>query len=313
MKTALQIDVKDASANRALGLFYMASGRVPEAEPYFKALAQVHAHRDRIAGAGRLLHRRQAPADARKVLRDVATRDQGYAAATVRLAALDAAEGNRAQAQDRLHEVLQKHPKDPRALLLSARVSVADGKRDEARRSVAAVIANEPNSPSAAQAYLLSGQIEALSDRTAEAIAAYEHVLKLQPRPWAANLALARLYLTQGNTDKASTYAQQALAIQPSNTEGQNLLIRAAIASGNLPRAQNGAGGAAEGVSRLRGSPQADRARAARVEAARCGACHLRADPADGTERLRSPFRHRAARPCGRTRQGSDRPGSTRT
>src|SRR5207344_793829 len=178
------------------------------------------------------------PNDARKVLRDVATHDQGFAAATVRLAALDAAEGDRAQAQDRLHEVLQKHPKDPRALLLSARISVADGKRDDARRAVAAVIANEPNSQSAAQAYLLSGQIEALSDRIAEAIAAYEHVLKLQPRPWAANLALARLYLSQGNTDKASTYAQQALAIQPSNTEGQNLLIRAAIASGNLSRAQ---------------------------------------------------------------------------
>src|SRR5207344_3563166 len=68
------------------------------------------------------------PNDARKVLRDVATHDQGFAAATVRLAALDAAEGDRAQAQDRLHEVLQKHPKDPRALLLSVRISVANGK-----------------------------------------------------------------------------------------------------------------------------------------------------------------------------------------
>ena len=60
LKAALQIDVKDIAANRALGLFYMASGRVPEAEPYFDALAKVHAHRRRLARAGRLLHRRQA-------------------------------------------------------------------------------------------------------------------------------------------------------------------------------------------------------------------------------------------------------------
>src|SRR5580765_746244 len=235
LKATLQLDVRDSSANRALGLFYMASGRVPEAEPYFKALAKFTPTETASLALADYYTVAKRPNDARKVLRNVATHDQGFATATVRLAALDAADGDRAQAQDRLHEVLQKHPKDPRALLLSARISVADGKRDEARRAVAAVIANEPNSQSAAQAYLLSGQIEALSDRIAEAIAAYEHVLKLQPRPWAANLALARLYLSQGNTDKASTYAQQALAIQPSNTEGQNLLIRAAIASGNLP------------------------------------------------------------------------------
>ena len=159
--------------------------------------------------------------------------------ASVRLAAIDAADGHHAQAQDRLHDVLQKHPKDPQALLLSARVYVADGKRDEARRVVNLVITNEPNSPSAIQGYMLAGQIEAASDHIEEAITHYEHVLKLQPRPWAANVALARLYLSRGNADKAATYAQQALAIQPANADAQSLMVRAAIVSGNLARAHD--------------------------------------------------------------------------
>ena len=237
LKAALEIDKRNPAANRALGLFYMASGRVPDAEPYFKAIAQLVPTDAASLALADYYTVAKRPADARRLLRDVATHDAGYVAASTRLAALDAAEGHHAQAQDRLHDVLQKQPKDPQALLLSARISLVDGKRDDARRTANAVIANDPNSASAMQGYMLVGQIETASDRIDEAIKAYEHVLKLQPRPTAANIALARLYLGQGNTSKAASYAQQALAIQPGSADAQNLLIRAEIAGGNLGRA----------------------------------------------------------------------------
>lgn len=237
LQASLHMDPNNAAANRALGLFYMANGRVAEAEPYFSTIARL-ANTDaaRLALADYYTVAKRSD-DARKLLRDLAGHDALFAAATVRLAALDAAEGNRAQAQDRLREVLQKQPKNATALLLSARLYFADGKRNEARRATAAVIANDANAPSAVQAYMLSGQIEAASDRADLAIAAYEQVLKLQPRPLAADLALARLYLARRDSVKASTYAQQALAIQPSHAEAQSLLVRAEVQGGDVARA----------------------------------------------------------------------------
>ena len=237
LKAALQIDAQNLEVNRALGLFYMATGRMPEAEPYFAAIAQF-AHTDAasltLADYYTVAKR---PDEARRLLVDIAAHEASFATANIRLAALDAAEGHRAQAQERLRDVLQKQPKEPTALLLSARVSLADGKRDEARTTVNTLIANDANSPIAARAFFLAGQIDTASDRIDDAIKDYERVLKVQQRPWEANVALSRLYLGQGNADKASTYAQQALSIQPSSADAQSLLIRAAIAGGNITRA----------------------------------------------------------------------------
>ena len=238
LKAALQLDPINVEANRALGLFYLQSGRVADAEPFFSAVAN-YAKSD--AGSLALADYytiAKRPDDARRVLHELAAKDAVYARASVRLAALDAAEGRRTQALALLREVLQKHPKDSAALLMSARLYFADGKRGDARQAAAAVIANDPASSSAVQAHLLSGQIETASDRTDLAIKAYEQVLKLQARPLAADIALAKIYLSNGDASKAITYAQQALTIQPNLPDAQSILIRAEIVSGDLARAK---------------------------------------------------------------------------
>jgi tetratricopeptide (TPR) repeat protein len=240
LRQALEIDKDSLAANRALGMFYMANGRVAEAEPYFATIARLANTDAAVLALADYYTVAKRADEARTLLHELAAKNSAaYAAASVRLAALDAADGHRAVAQDRLHEVLKKHPKDAAALLLSARLYLVDGKRSDARQAAAAVIANEPNSSSAVQAHLLSGQIEAASDRSDLAIKAYEQVLKMQPRPLAANLALARLYLAQRDASKAITYAQQALAIQPSQPEAQSLLIRAELMSVDVSRAKN--------------------------------------------------------------------------
>lgn len=238
LKAALQLDPINVDANRALGLFYLQSGRIADAEPFFSAVAN-YAKSDlgslALADYYTIAKR---PDDARRVLHELAAKDTVYATASVRLAALDAAEGRRTQALALLREVLQKHPKDMAALLMSARLYFADGKRGEARQAAAAVIANDAGSSSAIQAYLLSGQIETASDRSDLAIKAYEQVLKLEAKPLAADIALARIYLSRGDASKAMTYAQQALTIQPNLPEAQSTLIRAEIMSGDLTRAK---------------------------------------------------------------------------
>ena len=238
MKSALLIDPKNVVANRALGLLYMGTGRANEAEPFFVAIANASSDAAGKLALADYYAMVKRPEDSRKLLRELSGEEASYAVATTRLAALDAAAGNRAQAQAILNELLVKHPKDAPALLLHARLLVADNKREDALAPLKTVIAGDPGSPSAAQAYFITGQIHASTDRIKEAIESFEQVLKLQPRPLAADLALARLHLATGATDKSMTYARQALAIQPDNPDARALLIRNYVRRGERAKAK---------------------------------------------------------------------------
>jgi tetratricopeptide (TPR) repeat protein len=174
--------------------------------------------------------------DARRLLQDLATRNDAYAAASVHLAALDAAEGSRAQAETRLSEVLLKYPKDSSAHLLMASLLYLDGKTDEAVNAVNAAIASAPSWP---RPHYLAGQLYAGSDRMEDAIKEYEQVLKLDPHPFDAALALARLHLKAGATDKSLTYTQQAIAMRPQSPEAQSLLLQNSLARGELSKAKD--------------------------------------------------------------------------
>src|SRR5262249_51153312 len=128
LKAALAQDVKSLEANRALGLFYVATNRVPEAERYFAALAFNAKDENASLTLADYYTVAKRSDDARKVLNDLVSSESAYAKASVRLAALDAAEGRRAPAEQRLREVLEKRPKEAAAQLLEARLLYLDGK-----------------------------------------------------------------------------------------------------------------------------------------------------------------------------------------
>jgi tetratricopeptide (TPR) repeat protein len=175
------------------------------------------------------------PEDARRVLGELVKQNDSYAEASLRLAALDAMSGRRAEAHARVREVLTKYPKDVNAQLLNASFLALARKRDEALAAVKEAIAADSKS---ARAQLLAGEIYADGDFTEEAMHAYEQALKLDPRPLAASMALARLHLQAGTTDKALSYAQQALAIQPRNADVHNLLARIYLRRGEIEKAK---------------------------------------------------------------------------
>lgn len=235
-KAALAIDPASLPANRALGVFYTATRRVAEAEPYFKALATEGAPPEASATLAQyyiMLNRRD---DARRVLDELATRKDGAALATVRLAALDAAEGHRARAQEKLRGFLETSPNDLPARLLYADLLVRDQKPDEALAFVTKILSDVPSS---AEAHQLAGAIYARTDRRDDAIREYETVLTLSPRPFVAALQLSRLHLTGGQPDKAITYAEQALGLEPRNPDAQGLLVRSHIAKGDTTKARD--------------------------------------------------------------------------
>jgi putative PEP-CTERM system TPR-repeat lipoprotein len=237
LKETVALDKDNLTANRALGLFYIATNRVTEAEPYFIALTRKESDEAALTLADYYVIANRKD-EARTILRERAKQPKAFAAANIRIASLDAADGHLADAQQRLHDVLEKEPKNASALLLSARISIAEGKRDAARTSAQTVIKNDPVSSSAASAWMLVGSVDAASDRFEDAIHAYEQVLKMQSRPTGAVIALAMVYLGRGNADKATSYAQQALTMDPSVLDAQAILVRADLLRGDLSKAK---------------------------------------------------------------------------
>jgi tetratricopeptide (TPR) repeat protein len=237
LKDALTLDPSNLTANRALGVFYLASNRAPDAEPYFKKIADTaKTPAATIALADYYVHVRRFD-DAKRLLTDLAQKPANYAAATTRLAAIDATQGQRAQGLVRLKDVLDKYPKDAPARLLTARLLLVEGKRDDALANATTIVTNDPNAPAASDAYLLIGRIQASLDRTDDAIKAYEEVLKRQARPLAADLALASLYFDQRALDKATTYVHQARTIAPRNPVTRALTVRILLAQHDMTKA----------------------------------------------------------------------------
>src|SRR5262249_28862714 len=159
----------NAEANRALGTFYMATGRGSEAEANFRAIAATANPGAQLTLAQYYIAMKR-PDDARHVL-EAAAKSDAYALATVRLAALDAAEGKTAAADARVHEVLGKYPKNVPALLLKATFLARDRRWDDAILATKAAITAEPNS---VDAHLLAGRLYRAADRTNDAVKEYE-------------------------------------------------------------------------------------------------------------------------------------------
>src|SRR5205814_10670346 len=99
LKEVLAIDPRNVLANRAVALFYVASQRAADAEPYFKTAAEVSPNpagkltlADYYQGMGR-------SADSRRILEDIAAKGgSGAAQAKMRLGGLAAGSGDTAGA-----------------------------------------------------------------------------------------------------------------------------------------------------------------------------------------------------------------------
>jgi tetratricopeptide (TPR) repeat protein len=209
LKAALQADPKNLTGNQALAYLYMATERGAQAEPYLKAAADLSP-----SASGRMVladyyvanHRE---ADARRVLEDIAARDEdSFAPATLRLASLDLVAKDQASALRRIEDVLRKQPKNPDALAARSQLQLQAGKIDEAEASARAAITAKPQS---ALSHLALAR--ALSQRgdTQGAIRSYTEAMQLDPRLAQADVELARLYLQENRVAEAEQLARNAL------------------------------------------------------------------------------------------------------
>jgi tetratricopeptide (TPR) repeat protein len=238
LKDALAIDPANLSANRALGVFYLASNRAKDAEPYFQAIAKASKTTAATVSLADYYVAMKRYDDARSVLTELAKNDDANAIAQTRMAALDAIQGQKAEAYAKLHDVLGKHPKESPARLLNARLLASDGKMEDALAEASLIVTQDPNGPVSAEAFLLIGAAQTALNHPEDAVKAYEEVLRRQSQPMQATVALAALSMKAGQLDKASNYVKQALAIQPRNPLARSMMVRLLIAQGNTAKAK---------------------------------------------------------------------------
>ena len=131
LKAVIVLEPANVMANRALGMFYLASQRPKEAEVLFETIARSGKEPSaRLALADYYIAVRRNQ-DARKALLALSGQPDVATAASLRLATLDALDGLVAQARERLQGVIDKDPRNTGALLMRARLNLLE---KEARR-----------------------------------------------------------------------------------------------------------------------------------------------------------------------------------
>jgi tetratricopeptide (TPR) repeat protein len=145
LTAALQIEPQNLVAKRAMGAFYVATGRTQAAEQYFAAIAKTAPTLANILVLAQYYESAGRRPEAVRVLTDLAKREDGYAEASLRLAALDEVAGNRTAAADRVRQVLKKLPRYVPALVYDAQFLFVERKYDAAMAQVSKALEIEPN------------------------------------------------------------------------------------------------------------------------------------------------------------------------
>jgi tetratricopeptide (TPR) repeat protein len=233
LKAAVEIDAKSTSAVRALATFYIVHGRRSEAEPLLKTYATSGVAPKLVLADFYLEDRRTK--EAVEVLTPLTEDERGFAAASIRLAAIDFNDGRRPEAYSRLDAVLGREPASERALEMKTRFLLLDNKFDEALAIADTVIRNNPNAvPSM---YLRATALELKGAQT-DALDAFRAVLQKAPESLATQLKVANLYLAIGNPQAAAEILGGTVKSHPQSGYAHFLRGQALLRMGDVTGAE---------------------------------------------------------------------------
>jgi tetratricopeptide (TPR) repeat protein len=234
LKQCVNTSPKSPLANRALAALYVTHDRAAEAEPYLKTYASVQADASAqllLADYYVLLHRR---ADARAVLERSTKLADGLAESTVRLAAIDYADGRLDQAHREIDAAIQRD-QTVDAMIMKVRFLLRENKTPAAVALARSAVSKDQTS--AAAHYFLGTALER-SDALDEAAHEFQEVLRLSPKAVPAALELSRLSLARDDAETAKQYAEQVLTIQPQLIVAHLLADKALIRQGKTDAAE---------------------------------------------------------------------------
>jgi tetratricopeptide (TPR) repeat protein len=235
LNRAREVAPNDPRVQNALAAFYLSTGRDKDAEAPLRAMdASTKSASARISLADYYL-RMKRDDEAVTLLRELAGTNEGFGAATLRLARLDYERQHTADAHRQIDAVIAKEPRNPDALMLKATYLRREHKLDEALKpaTAAAAIDRRTGEPQ----YLL-GLIRIDRHDLDGAIAALNEAITLNPRHTPAKLALASLQLDKGKPAVATALAREVVAASPADLKARLLLVRGLLASGDSDHAE---------------------------------------------------------------------------
>lgn len=234
IQQALAIDPGNVIANQTLATLYVASNRAPNAEQPLRKIADVTGAVQAKLDLAEYYMSQRRPDEARKILKDLAAKPEGFAPATTKLAEIEYASGNKDKAHALVDSVLTKQPTNARALVVKGQWLLNERKLDDAlARADAAVKA----APEYADAQFLLGSVYALRGEREKALGAYREVLRLNPAAANAERAIAALQLGT-NREEALKFAEDAVRAQPNDVAARLLLTRTLLVNGQVERAR---------------------------------------------------------------------------
>jgi len=234
LKGALEKDPRHLLANRMLGALYMATQRTKEAEQPLKTAAEISKKpaarlqlADYYAGQGRAK-------EATDLLTALSSSQATFAEAERRLAALEYAQGDKAQAHKRIDGLLARVPANGDALTMKSDWLIREGRLEEALDAAKAAVTAAPQS---AAAYFALATVQDRLGDASEAVKSFTEVTRLDPRADRAMAALSRLNLRR-DREMALRQAEDARSTAPGSFSARNALARSLLAVGNLARAE---------------------------------------------------------------------------
>jgi tetratricopeptide (TPR) repeat protein len=231
---ALELEPENTLVLRAMANFAITRGRADRAELYLKKIVEVTKSADATIALADFYIARQDEATARTLLQPIAEGKADSAPASIRLAALDHAAGQKDRAYARLNDVLSSDKSNTQALLVKSTMLLSDGRPEDAL--VPAELATQSH-PESTAAFFVLGRVQTARNQRDAAIVAYKEALRLNPRAIGAQTALARLHLANNQPAESIVFAQDALNNDPHNADARLTLVRGLLARGDLIQA----------------------------------------------------------------------------
>ena len=234
LKRALEAESKNIVVNRALAVFYMTRNVAVAAEPYLKTVAEVTPNSEAAYALAEYYLRLRRIDEARAVIAPFRKDFKTYVGSSLRLARLETAADNKAEAHHILDGVLAREPNNAEALLLRGQLFLAARNITDALRSLErAVVAN----PSLIAPQLALAQTHTLRGSVKDAMKAYYNALKIDGSNDLARIGLANLQIASGQASDAIPLLTRAVAENPQNVDTRLLLMKGYIAVGDVKQA----------------------------------------------------------------------------
>lgn len=221
-KNALEKDPNYVAARFNLGLAYIETGKLDQAEREFQKVLLQNPYDSRVNfQLGRIANFQNKPAVAVPLLMAYLKEHPDDAAALEQLAVSASISGDPASARDHLAKALAVEPGRISAQLAMIQVLMVQGDRAEARRMLDDLLAQDPGNRAGLH---LVAQIEAQEKDPEGMLDAYSRIASAYPSDLFARYKEGSLLMSKGEGDKVRASAEAMIREYPDGAEGHRLM-----------------------------------------------------------------------------------------